>query len=876
MAKDSVKTTSNPIVVNSIESLDARIKQIKEAQRIYATYTQEQVDEIFKRTALLANTQRIRLAKLAVEETGMGIVEDKVIKNHFAAEYIYNRYKNEKTCGIIEEDLTHGMIKIADPIGIVACVVPTTNPTSTAIFKCLIALKTRNAMVFSPHPRAKKCTIEALKVVVEAARQAGAPDNLIGWIDDPTIELSGALMAHPDVDLILATGGPGMVKAAYSCGKPAVGVGAGNAPAVIDETADILTAVSSIIQSKTFDNGMICASEQSVVVVDSMYKAVKEEFEARGCYFVKGAEKTKLAGFMFTERGLNANMVGQPATKIAELAGFKVPAGTKVLIAEADKIDVKEPFAHEKLSPILGFFKAKDFNDAVEKAHQLVNIGGAGHTSILYTNQQHTDRIKYFANKMNTGRILINTPSSFGGIGDLFNFRLEPSLTLGCGSWGKNSVSENVGVKQLINIKSVAMREENMLWFRVPPKIYFKKGCTKFALEEFKDKKRAFIITDKILFDLGVTKKVTDVLSKNNIDFTIFSDVEPDPNLSMVNRAIEQLRKFKPDLIIALGGGSPIDAAKLLWLMYEQPEMSFEDVAMRFMDIRKRIFSLPDLGKVAKLVCIPTTSGTGSEISSFSVITDDKTGIKYPLADYAMTPNMAIIDPDFVMTMPKGLAAASGIDALTHCLEAYASTMASPFTDGMALEGLKLLFKHLPKSVNEGTEYDREQIHYAATLAGMAFGNSFLGVSHSLAHKMGGHLHIPHGIANAYVICQVIRFNCSEKPTKQAAFAQYKYPFAKQRYAQIADTLGLGGKTDDEKVNKLIKAIQDLKKSVGISLSMKDAGVKKADLEKCLKNGLAEEAFDDQCTGSNPRYPLISELEQLYWNAFEGETDFDI
>ncbi len=863
-------------IVNSIETLDALLKKVKEAQKIYATYTQEQVDEIFKRTALLANTERIRLAKMAVEETGMGVVEDKVIKNHFAAEYIYNKYKNAKTCGIIEEDITHGMMKIADPVGIIACVVPTTNPTSTAIFKCLIALKTRNAMVFSPHPRAKKSTIEALKVVVEAARQAGAPDNLLGWIDEPSIELSGALMNHPDVDLILATGGPGMVKAAYSCGKPAVGVGAGNAPALIDETADVETTVSSIIMSKTFDNGMICASEQTVVVVDSMYDAIKKEFEKRGGYFLKGAEKTKLINLAFPNNVLNSAIVGQPATKIAEMAGVKVPEHTKVLIGEATEISMNEPWAREKLSPLLGMYKAKDFEDGLKKAHDLVNLGGAGHTSILYTNQQFTDRIKKFADVMNTGRILVNTPSSFGGIGDVYNFRLEPSLTLGCGSWGKNSVSENVGVKQLINIKTVAMREENMLWFKVPPKIYFKKGCTKFALEELKGHKRAFIITDKVLFDLGTTKKVTDVLESIGIDYTIFSDVHPDPDLSTINKAIVDVRNFKPDLIIALGGGSPMDAAKILWLMYEQPEIAFEDVAMRFMDIRKRIFMLKDLGQVAKLICIPTTSGTGSEMSSFSVITDDATGIKYPLADYAFTPSMAIVDPDFVMTMPKGLAAASGFDAVVHCLEAYASTMASPFTDGIALEALKILFKHLAKSVNEGTEYDREQIHYAASLAGMAFANAFLGICHSMAHKIGGHLHIPHGIANAYLICQVVRYNSSEKPTKQAPFPQYKYPFAKQRYAHIADYLGLGGKNDDEKVDNLIKALQELKASIKIAPSMKEGGVKKEDLEKALKNGLAEEAFDDQSTGANPRYPLISELEQLYWKAYEGETDFDI
>ncbi|MDD2839569.1 MAG: bifunctional acetaldehyde-CoA/alcohol dehydrogenase [Rickettsiales bacterium] len=863
-------------IVNSIESLDALMKKVKEAQRKFATYTQEQVDAIFKRTALLANTERIRLAKMAVEETGMGVVEDKVIKNHFAAEYIYNNYKDTKTCGVVEKDLTHGMVKIAEPIGIIAGVIPTTNPTSTAIFKCLIALKTRNAIVFSPHPKAKKCTIEALKVVVAAAKAAGAPDNLIGWIDEPTIELSNALMNHPDIDLVLATGGPGMVKAAYSCGKPALGVGAGNSPAVIDETANIEMAVSSIILSKTFDNGMICASEQAVVVVADKYDEVKKEFEVRGCYFLKPAEKTKMEAFMFPGGKLNAGMVGQSACKIAELAGIKVPALTKILIGEAKDISEAEGFAKEKLSPILGFYKADNFEDAVKKAHDLVNLGGAGHTSILYTNQQVQDRIDYFSNMMNTGRILINTPSSFGGIGDVFNFTLTPSLTLGCGSWGKNSVSENVGVKHLLNMKTVAMREENMLWFKVPPKVYFKKGATRLALAELKGKKKAVIITDKILFQLGITKKVTDELDKIGVKYTIFSDVEPDPNLSMVNKAIVVVRNFEPDLIIAMGGGSPIDAAKIVWLMYEQPQLSFADVAMRFMDIRKRIFTLPDLGEKADLVCIPTTSGTGSEVTPFAVITDDSTGVKYPLADYAFMPTMAIVDPDFVMTMPKGLAAASGIDAVSHAVEAYASIMASPFSDGLALEALKLLFRHLAKSVNEGAEFDREQIHYAATIAGMAFANAFLGISHSMAHKLGAHFHVPHGIANAYVLCQIMRFNASEKPTKQAAFSQYKYPNTKHRYAEIADALELGGKNDDEKLNNLIKAIQNLKTSVGIKLSMKEAGIKKEDLTKELANGLAEEAFDDQCTGANPRYPLISELEQLYWKAFEGETDFDL
>jgi acetaldehyde dehydrogenase/alcohol dehydrogenase len=869
-------------IVNSIESLDAKMKKVKEAQKLYATFSQEQVDDIFRRTALLANVHRIKLAKITVEETGMGVVEDKIIKNHFAAEYIYNKYKNEKTCGVIEEDLVNGIIKIADPIGIIACVIPTTNPTSTAIFKCLIALKTRNAMFFSPHPRAKKSTIEALKIITEAAKQAGAPDNLIAWIDEPTVELSGALMTHPSVDTILATGGPAMVKAAYSSGKPAIGVGAGNAPALIDETADILMTVSSIIQSKIFDNGMICASEQSVVVVESKYKEVKEEFEKRGCYFLKDIEKPLLAKFMFIEkkgsRMMNPDMVGQSAFRIADSAGFKVPVKTKVLIVESnEKITEENPFAKEKLSPILGFFKAKDFEEGVEKAYQLVNCGGAGHTSILYTNQEISDRVKYYATKMNTARVLINTPSSFGGIGDIYNFRLEPSLTLGCGSWGGNSVSGNVGIKNLINIKSVAMREENMLWFRVPPKIYFKKGCTNYAVAEAtQGKKRALIVTEQIYIDLGKLDPIIKTLQDSGTQFNIFSGVQPDPKLSMVKGAMAQVNTFKPDIIIALGGGSALDTAKLIWFFYEQPNADFKDVAMRFMDIRKRIFTLPELGKLANLVCIPTTAGTGSEVTPFTVITDDETNIKYPLADYIFTPSVAIIDPVHVMTMPKFIASASGIDAITHSLEAYISVMASPFTDGIAIESLRLLFKHLDNAVNNKDEFACEQVHYAATMAGMAFSNAFLGICHSLAHKMGGHLHIPHGIANAYVISQVVRYNSSEKPTKQAAFSQYKYPLAKEKYARLSDYLGFGGKTDDEKVNNLIKAIEKLKKDIGIANSMKEGGIKKEDLEKCLNNGMAEEAFDDQCTGANPRYPLIQEMEQLYWNAYNGVVDFDM
>lgn len=858
-----------------LEFLDKIVDKVKKAQKIYATYTQEQVDKIFKHASLVVSTYRIPLAQQAVEESGMGIVEDKVIKNHFASEYIYNKYKNMQTCGIIERDTTNGIIKIADPVGLIAGVVPTTNPTSTAIFKALLALKTRNGIIFSPHPRAKKCTCEALRIILNAAVEAGAPKDIIGWIDDPTIELSNALMQHKDINLILATGGPAMVKAAYSSGIPAIGVGPGNTPAVIDETANIEMAVSSILLSKTFDNGMICASEQSVVIVESVYEKVRAEFAKRGAYLMNKEEAKKVGNTVIMNGKLNAAIVGQKAAKIAEISGIKVPAEAKVLIGEAKDVGHEEPFAHEKLSPVLGMYKAKNFENAIEIAEKLVAFGGNGHTACLYTNQGNEDRIRLFGTTLTTARVLINTPASFGAIGDVFNFRLSPSLTLGCGSWGGNSVSENIEAKHLLNIKTVAERVENMLWFKVPPKIYFKRGCTKYALEELRGKKKAFIITDKILFDLGYTKKVTDVLDCIGIKYDMFSDVTPDPTLSLVENALRACRNLQPDVIIALGGGSPIDAAKMVWLMYEQPDMKFEDIAMRFMDIRKRIYELPTLGSKAELVCIPTTSGTGSEVTPFTVITDDRTGNKYPLADYAFTPSMSIIDPDLCTTMPKGLAAASGIDALTHALEAYVSIMASPFTNGIALEAIKLIFRHLEKSVNTGDFEDREQIHYASSMAGMAFSNAFLGVCHSLAHKLGGEFHVPHGIANAYCISQVIKFNASEKPTKQAAFAQYKYPFAGEKYAEIADFLGLGGKTTAEKVDNLVKAVEKLKASVGIKASIKEgSNISEKDFMKAM-DYLPEKAFDDQCTGANPRYPLISELRELYIKAFNGDTNID-
>ncbi len=858
--------------VETAEDLEELISRVKAAQKEFATYSQEQIDKIFRAAALAANKARIPLAKMAVEESGMGVVEDKIIKNHFASEYIYNKFKNAKTCGILEEDKVNGIKKVGEPLGVIAGIVPTTNPTSTAIFKSLICLKTRNAIIFSPHPRAKKATIAAARIVLEAAIKAGAPKDIIGWIDVPSIELSNMLMKHPKIDAILATGGPGMVKAAYSSGKPALGVGSGNTPAVIDETADIQMAVSSILMSKTFDNGMICASEQSIVAVKDVYNAVKDELVKRGAYILKADEAEKVSKIILTEAGsVNPKIVGQPAYKIAELAGITVPKCAKVLVGEEVEVAMENPFSHEKLSPILALYKAEDFEEATDMAYHLVILGGAGHTSVLYTDARTQDRINYFAKKLPTGRLLINSPSSQGGIGDLYNFRLEPSLTLGCGSWGGNSVSENVGIKHLLNYKTVAERRENMLWFKVPPKIYFKRGATDLALRELKGRQRAFIVTDRFLFDSRAVDQITKVLEDIGVDFQIFFDVKPDPTLSTINEAMQMVNVYKPDVIIALGGGSPIDAAKVIWLMYEQPDTVFDDVAMRFMDIRKRICDVPELGKKALMVAIPTTSGTGSEVTSFAVITDDKTHIKYPLADYALTPNMAIIDPNFVDTMPKGLCAASGIDALTHALEAYVSSMATNFTNSPALEAAKLIFRYLPRSYNGGKDdpVAREKIHYASCLAGMAFANAFLGLCHSMAHKLGAAFNIPHGVANALLINQIIRYNANDCPKKQAIFPQYKYPQAKAKYGQVADNLNLGGKNDDEKVELLLEAITNLKKEINLPLSIKDAGVSEEDFYAKLDE-LIELAFDDQCTGANPVYPLMEDIREIYIKAYNG------
>jgi len=858
--------------VTNLEELEALIQQVKAAQAEYATFTQEQVDRIFHKAALAANNERIPLAKLAVEETGMGIVEDKVIKNHFASEYIYNKYKHEKTCGVIERDESFGYERIAEPVGLLAGIVPVTNPTSTTIFKALITLKTRNAIIFAPHPRAKRCTAAAAKVVKEAAEAAGAPVGLIGWIDEPTIELSQALMQHPEVKLILATGGPGMVKAAYSSGHPSLGVGAGNTPAVIDASADIPTAVSSIILSKTFDNGMICASEQAVIVVDAVYEQVKAEFRQRGAYFLDPEQIEAVRRILLKDGRLNPAIVGQSVQTIAALAGIQVPEGTKLLIGEVEKVGPEEPFSYEKLAPVLALYRAKDFHSAVDIAVQVVNFGGRGHTSVLYTDPANRDDIAYFENALQTGRVLINTPSSQGAIGDLYNFRLDPSLTLGCGTWGGNSVSDNVGPRHLLNVKTVAYRRENMLWFRVPPKIYFKRGCLPVALRELAGKKRAFLVTDKPLFELGVLQPVTRVLEELQIKWDVYHDVEPDPTLSNVNRGLEQLRQFQPDVIIAVGGGSPMDAAKVMWLMYEQPQVEFEGLATRFMDIRKRVYELPPLGQKAQLVCIPTTSGTGSEVTPFAVVTDDRVGIKYPLADYALTPTMAIVDPDLTLKMPKKLTAYGGIDALTHALEAYVSVMASEFTDGLALQAIKLLMTYLPRAYERGAEDPeaREKVHYAATIAGMAFANAFLGVCHSLAHKLGSTFHLPHGLANALMITHVIRYNATDAPFKQAIFPQYRYPNAKHRYAEIADYLQLGGANDDEKVMRLIEAIEELKRKLGIPASIREALSESEQAFYDRLEAMAEQAFDDQCTGANPRYPLIQDMKELYILAYRG------
>ncbi|MDU5690351.1 MAG: bifunctional acetaldehyde-CoA/alcohol dehydrogenase [Citrobacter freundii] len=842
------------MAVTNVAELNALVERVKKAQREYASFTQEQVDKIFRAAALAAADARIPLAKMAVAESGMGIVEDKVIKNHFASEYIYNAYKDEKTCGVLSEDDTFGTITIAEPIGIICGIVPTTNPTSTAIFKSLISLKTRNAIIFSPHPRAKDATNKAADIVLQAAIAAGAPKDLIGWIDQPSVELSNALMHHPDINLILATGGPGMVKAAYSSGKPAIGVGAGNTPVVIDETADIKRAVASVLMSKTFDNGVICASEQSVVVVDSVYDAVRERFATHGGYMLQGKELKAVQDVILKNGALNAAIVGQPAYKIAELAGFSVPETTKILIGEVTVVDESEPFAHEKLSPTLAMYRAKDFEDAVIKAEKLVAMGGIGHTSCLYTDQDNQpERVAYFGQMMKTARILINTPASQGGIGDLYNFKLAPSLTLGCGSWGGNSISENVGPKHLINKKTVAKRAENMLWHKLPKSIYFRRGSLPIALDEVitDGHKRALIVTDRFLFNNGYADQITSVLKAAGVETEVFFEVEADPTLTVVRKGAELANSFKPDVIIALGGGSPMDAAKIMWVMYEHPETHFEELALRFMDIRKRIYKFPKMGVKAKMVAVTTTSGTGSEVTPFAVVTDDATGQKYPLADYALTPDMAIVDANLVMDMPKSLCAFGGLDAVTHALEAYVSVLASEFSDGQALQALKLLKENLPASYHEGSKNPvaRERVHSAATIAGIAFANAFLGVCHSMAHKLGSQFHIPHGLANALLISNVIRYNANDNPTKQTAFSQYDRPQARRRYAEIADHLGLSAPGDPK--------------------SIREAGVQEADFLAHVDK-LSEDAFDDQCTGANPRYPLIAELKQILLDTYYG------
>ena len=860
--------------VDSVDSLLDAIQRIRNAQSIFATYSQEQVDKIFLAAASAADRARISLAKLAAEETGMGIVEDKVIKNHYAAEYIYNAYKDTKTCGVIEEDKAFGIKKIAEPIGVIAAVIPTTNPTSTAIFKTLISLKTRNGIIISPHPRAKNSTIAAAKVVLEAAVAAGAPEGIIGWVDAPSLEMTNTVMK--EADIILATGGPGMVKSAYSSGKPAIGVGAGNTPAIIDSSADILLAVNSVIHSKTFDNGMICASEQSVIVLEDVYEAVKDEFATRGCYFLEGEELDKVRKTIIINGALNAKIVGQSAHKIASLAGVEVPEGTKILIGEVESVDISEEFAHEKLSPVLAMYKAKTFEEALDKADVLVADGGYGHTSSVYLNETIAkDRLDAFSARMKTCRILVNTPAAQGGIGDLYNFKLAPSLTLGCGSWGGNSVSENVGVKHLINIKTVAERRENMLWFRTPEKIYIKKGCLPVALDELKtvrNAKRVFIVTDSFLYENGYTKPITDKLDEMGIVHTSFWGVQPDPTLANAKEGAKQMEAFKPDTIIALGGGSAMDAAKIMWVLYEHPNADFMDMAMRFIDIRKRVYTFPKMGEKAYFIAVPTSAGTGSEVTPFAVITDEKTGVKYPLADYELLPNMAIIDTDFHMSAPKGLTAASGIDAVTHALEAYVAMLATDYTDGLALQALKVIFEYLPRAYDNGQTdvLAREKMANAATIAGMAFANAFLGICHSMAHKLGAFHHLPHGVANALMIEEVIRFNSCDAPAKMGTFSQYDHPKTQARYAEVADYLGLGGKNDADKVERLIKAINDLKARVGIKATIKDYGV---DEKYFLENldEMVEQAFDDQCTGANPRYPLMSEIKEMYLNAYYGK-----
>ena len=861
-------------IIDSVEKLEAELDRVRAAQREFATYTQEQVDKIFFAAAMAANKARIPLAKMAVEETGMGLVEDKIIKNHYAAEYIYNAYKNTKTCGVIEEDKAYGIKKIAEPLGVIAAVIPTTNPTSTAIFKTLICLKTRNGIIISPHPRAKKSTTAAAKIVLDAAVAAGAPEGIISWIDAPSLDMTNLLMK--EADTILATGGPGMVKAAYSSGKPALGVGAGNTPAIIDDTADIKLAVNSIIHSKTFDNGMICASEQSCIVDKKIYKAVRKEFEDRGCYFLKADEIDKVRKTIIINGALNAKIVGQKPVTIAALAGVTIPEETKVLIGEVESVDISEEFAHEKLSPVLAMYKSENFNDALEKAAQLIADGGYGHTSSVYLNAvTEQEKLDAFSAKMKTCRVLVNTPSSFGGIGDLYNFKLAPSLTLGCGSWGGNSVSENVGVKHLVNIKTVAERRENMLWFRAPEKVYIKKGCLPVALDEVGNvmqKKKAFIVTDSFLYKNGYTKPITDKLDEMGVTHTTFFNVAPDPTLACAKEGGAAMNAFQPDCIIAVGGGSAMDAGKIMWVMYEHPEVDFLDLAMRFMDIRKRVYTFPKMGEKAYFIAVPTSAGTGSEATPFAVITDERTGVKYPLADYELMPNMAIVDADFHMTAPKGLTAASGIDAVTHCLEAYASMMATDYTDGLAIRSLQMIFQYLPRAYDNGPNdpVAREKMANAATMAGMAFANAFLGVCHSMAHKLGAFHHLPHGVANALMIDYVLRFNAAEVPTKMGTFPQYDHPHTLARYAEVADALGVKGRTDADKLEGLIKKIDELKDYVGIKKSIQEYGVDEKHFLDTLDD-MVEQAFDDQCTGANPRLPLMSEIKDMYLRAYYGK-----
>ena len=857
-------------VSNAQELMDL-LARVRAAQEIFSSYSQEQVDKIFLAAATAANKARIYLAKMAVEETGMGVVEDKVIKNHYASEYIYNAYKHEKTCGVLEEDPSFGIMKIAEPIGVIGAVIPTTNPTSTAIFKALICLKTRNGIVFSPHPRAKNCTIEAAKIVLQAAVEAGAPRDIIGWISEPSMALSQQLMES--ADLILATGGPGMVRSAYSSGRPALGVGPGNVPAVIDDTADILMAVSSIIHSKTFDNGMICASEQSVIILDPVYEAVRAEFVNRGCYLLNDEEKEKLRAVLLVNGSVNAKIVGQSAHTIAALAGIAVPETTKILIGEVDSVDISEPFAHEKLSPVLAMYRAQSFEDALNKAQKLLEDGGFGHTAAVYlSTRTATQKLNRFAQRMKACRILVNTPSAQGGIGDLYNFRVTPSLTLGCGSWGGNSVSENVGVRHLMNVKTVARRRENMLWFRAPDKVYYKKGCLPVAMAELSDKKRAFIVTDTFLYQNGYTKPVEEELDAMGITHTVFYNVAPDPTLACAREGAHEMASFRPDLIIAVGGGSAMDAAKIMWVLYEHPDVDFQDMAMRFVDIRKRVYGFPKMGEKAYFVAIPTTAGTGSEVTPFAVITDEKSGVKYPLADYELLPDMAIVDADMMMDAPRGLTAASGIDAVTHALEAYASMLATDYTDGLALRSLKLVFENLPKCYDNGPNEPRarENMANAATMAGMAFANAFLGICHSMAHKLGAFHHLPHGVANALLISKVLRFNAAETPVKMGTFSQYDHPHTLERYAEIADYLKLGGNTDQEKLENLIAAVEQLKERVGIKKTIRDYGIDEKDFLDRLDD-MVEQAFDDQCTSANPRYPLMSEIKQMYLNAYYGK-----